>query len=232
MTPKAQKPTPIERPCANPACGHVHEGIPCMEDGCECKVSVPAAVPQVDTRTDSEVISAGGEPAGGNTERNDGAAGLDVQAVEGDPAASQQPYDAGLRNALPLQERVANLIEDFEDENGQVPIGCELVIAGRVYAWNGERMIEAPEAPAAEPPPTPAALSEDDQAKLREYFAEQAPLKELPDGSVQATVIVPAEMVEVLKAWADGAQEPWPLYLQRTLEMGLNAVVNGGAVAG
>lgn len=201
-----------------------------MEDGCECKVSVVAEVPQVDTRTDSEVISAGGEPAGGNTERNDGAAGLDVQAVEGDPAASQQPYDAGLRNALPLQERVANLIEDFEDENGQVPIGCELVIAGRVYAWNGERMIE--EVVQRRVPPTPAALSEDDQAKLREYFAEQTPLKELPDGSVQAMVIVPAEMVEVLLAWADGAQEPWPLYLQRTLEMGLNAVVNGGAVAG
>jgi hypothetical protein len=227
---KSQKPTPIERPCST--CGHLHDGIPCMEDGCDCQFSVPAEVPptpQIDTRTDSEVISAGGEPAGGNTEV------LKSGMESVDPTAQQPtPYDAGLRNTLPIQERIANLIEDFEDENSQVPIGCELVVSGRVYAWNGERMVESQEA-VPDPPAAPVAateLSEDDQAKLREFFAEQTPLKELPDGSVQVAVIVPAEMVEVLKAWADQAQEPWPLYLQRTLEMGLNAVVNGGAIAG
>jgi hypothetical protein len=224
----------LERPCS--ACHHLHDGIPCMEDGCECKKSVPAVVPtpapQVDTRTDSEVISEGGEPAGGNTERNDGAAGLDMQAVEGDPAASQQPYDAGLRNTLPLQERVANVIEDFEAESGRWPVGCELVISGKVYTWTGEKMEEAPESVPEPPAAASTRLSEDDQAKLREFFAEQSEVKELPDGSVMLPLRVDVDQLEILKAWAEGAGEHWVTFAQRTLEMGLNAVINGGQVAG
>ena len=89
-----------------------------------------------------------------------------------------------------------------------------------------------PEAPAAEPPPTPVALSEDDQAKLREYFAEQTEVKELPDGSVMLPLRIDADQIEILKAWAEGAQENWVSYVQRTLEIALNATINGGAVAG
>ena len=57
-------------------------------------------------------------------------------------------------------------------------------------------------------------------------------LVQLPDGSIRATVIVPAEMVPVLKEWANGADENFESYLQRTMDMALSAVVLGGAVAG
>jgi hypothetical protein len=230
----------LERPCSN--CHHLHEGIPCMEDGCNCPRSVPAEVPQpqIDMRTDSEVGAAELEA------RLDASADRLLDAIEASrekmtdeerevaDREAQAILDRAVANQgpIPLQERIANLIEDFEDENGRAPIGCELVISGRVYAWTGEKMEEVPAAPTVEPPPAPTTLSEEDQAKLREYLAEQTPVKELPDGSVMLPLRIDADQIEILKSWAEGAGEHWVSYVQRTLEIALNATINGGAVAG
>ncbi len=54
----------------------------------------------------------------------------------------------------------------------------------------------------------------------------------LPDGSIRIPIIVPQEQCEILRAWADGAGEPFETYLQTIVEMGLNALITGGAVAG
>jgi hypothetical protein len=54
----------------------------------------------------------------------------------------------------------------------------------------------------------------------------------LPDGSMRISVIVPEEQVEIIRSWAEGAGESFESYLQTTVELGLNAVINGGSVAG
>lgn len=213
-----KKKVEIERPCAD--CHHLHDGK-CTE--CACEVNRVAEV------TSSEVISAGGEPVGGNTEGENTEPAFQTAEdsnTERSPAETAT-YDAGLRNTIPLQERIANLLEDYAIEN-HIPVGCELVIAGRCFAWNGEKMTEAEETV----PEPPIELSDADKAKLREFVAEQAKAEELPDGSVMLPLRIDADQIEILRAWAEGAGENWIAYAQRTLEMALNAVLNGGAVAG
>lgn len=234
-----KKKAEIERPCAD--CQHLHDGK-CTE--CACEVNRVAEV------TSSEVISAGGEPVGGNTEGENTEPALQTAEdsnTERSPAETAT-YDAGLRNTrqqangldglsdnqrgsvaptIPIQERIANLLEDYAIEN-RIPVGCELVIAGRCFAWNGEKMVEAEETV----PEPPIELSDADKTKLREFVAEQAKAEELPDGSVMLPLRIDVDQIEILRAWAEGAGENWIAYAQRTLEMALNAVLNGGAVAG
>jgi len=87
---------------------------------------------------------------------------------------------------------------------------------------------EGAEMATLEPPPSEA--KDDLRAELSAIAGST--LVPLPDGSIRATVIVPAEMVPVLREWASGADEDFESYLQRTMDMALSAVVLGGAVAG
>lgn len=82
-----------------------------------------------------------------------------------------------------------------------------------------------------------AALEEEDavldariDAELKKIVGSE--LVELPDGSVKVPVIVTQEMCVVIREWASGAGEDFAEYLQRIVEMGINAVVLGGSVAG
>ena len=54
----------------------------------------------------------------------------------------------------------------------------------------------------------------------------------LPDGSMKISVIVPEEQINILRSWAESAGESFESYLQTTVELGLNAIINGGSVAG
>ncbi len=55
---------------------------------------------------------------------------------------------------------------------------------------------------------------------------------EMPDGGLRVSVVIPPDMRMVVESWAEGAGEPFDSYLQTLLDMALNAVVNGQAVAG
>lgn len=55
---------------------------------------------------------------------------------------------------------------------------------------------------------------------------------ELPDGGVRVPVNISPEDTEIIRAWADGAGETFPDYLQTIMDMALQAVLNGGSVAG
>lgn len=55
---------------------------------------------------------------------------------------------------------------------------------------------------------------------------------ELPDGSIRIPIIVDADKIIVLREWANGAGESFEDYLTKMVDMGLEAIVNGGAVAG
>lgn len=67
-------------------------------------------------------------------------------------------------------------------------------------------------------------------AELKTFMGDG--IVDLPDGGILTTIKVDADKKEILMAWAEGAGESFPDYLQKILEMGLEAVVNGGAVAG
>lgn len=69
-------------------------------------------------------------------------------------------------------------------------------------------------------------------AKLRAVQTEQQRIVELPDGSVRVNIVVDSEMAPVLREWAHGAGESFEEYLPKMVSMGLNALVNGGSVAG
>jgi len=55
---------------------------------------------------------------------------------------------------------------------------------------------------------------------------------ELPDGSIKIPITVDADKISVLREWADGAGESFEDYLTKMVDMGLEAIVNGGAIAG
>lgn len=206
----------IERPC--PDCNHLHDGIVCMETGCECKLKYRSENLPVPGHPEADRASIEAPQADDNA--------VDV-SVAADSIVAQQPP----ATPIPLQERVANLLEDYKAETGRIEVGCELVIAGRCFAWDGQKFSEVAAASPEPQKPVVAVLSDEDKGKLREFFAEQG-VEELPDGSVRLPIIVPAEMAVILREWAESSQESWPVYLQRTVEMGLNAIVNGGTVAG
>lgn len=67
-------------------------------------------------------------------------------------------------------------------------------------------------------------------AELKTFMGDG--IVDLPDGGILTAIKVDADKKEILMAWAEGAGESFPDYLQKILEMGLEAVVNGGAVAG
>lgn len=69
-------------------------------------------------------------------------------------------------------------------------------------------------------------------AKLRVIQAEQQQIVRLPDGSARVNVVIEAEMMPVLEEWANGAEESFEEYLPKMISMGLQAIVNGGSVAG
>jgi hypothetical protein len=81
-----------------------------------------------------------------------------------------------------------------------------------------------------------ALLAEEDEAdeELEQELGDVvgSGLVELPDGSVRIPVVIPQEMVEILRSWSEGAGQPFDEYLGTILDMALNAVVNGQAVAG
>lgn len=236
---KTPKPAPIERPCST--CSHLHEGIPCMETGCECKVSTVA---EIQTPPSSlQAISAGGEPAGGNTEggNTEPAAQTAEDSIPERSPDAMATYDADLQNFpgnpavlfagdATVQLRVGQLLECFE-QLGE-PVGCELTLYDDTkFKWTGADMVEVVAPPLAAPATAPT-LSDEDVAKLREVVNAQNPAIELPDGSVMISIKVDADTLGILKGWAEGTNEQWEVVLQRTAEMGLGAVVHGASVAG
>lgn len=68
------------------------------------------------------------------------------------------------------------------------------------------------------------------EAELKTFLGET--VVPLPDGSVRATVVIDADKVEVLRAWSEGAGESFEDYLKTVLDMALEAVINGGSIAG
>lgn len=201
----------LERPCANPACGHLHEGTACMEDDCKCEKYIVAEVPtpaEASKSTEPEAIAHQTTPGTQET-------------FPGNPAVL-------FAGDATIQSRIGQLLEAFEDLGE--PVGCEVTLySDQKFKWNGSEMVEVVATPAAPAVPT---LSDEDVAKLRDVVNSQNPAKELPDGSVLVPIRVDADTLNMLKGWAEGTNEPWEIVLQRTAEMGLNAVVNGGAVAG
>ena len=73
-------------------------------------------------------------------------------------------------------------------------------------------------------------LSDEDNERLRAIVQQQQPSLELPDGSIRTTITIPAEMVEILKSWAEGAGESFETYLQMQIETALTATVLGSQV--
>lgn len=224
----------IERPCST--CSHLHEGIKCMEDGCYCEVSTVAEIP---APAISQVISAGGEPAGGNTEGENAEPAVQ-SADNSSPDSGMATYDADLRDFpgnpavlfagdATIQGRVGEVLAAYEDLGE--PVGCEITtIDDKKFKWTGSEMVEVV-AKAAAPAPEPT-LSDEDVAKLRDVVNAQNPATELPDGSVLLTIRVDADKKLILQGWAEGVNEPWQTYTQRVVEMGIEAIVNGGQVAG
>src|SRR6185437_3472280 len=174
----------IERPCAD--CNHLHEGK-CTEDGCFCEVSRVAEVSTMGDAPTSTMVEAE-NPVLANDKQVE-----EVSILEPGTVVPVTPI-----NALPLQERIANLLEDYAIEN-RIPVGCDLVIAGQCFSWNGEKMTEAEETV----PEPPIELSDADKTKLREFVAEQAKAEELPDGSVMLPLRIDVDQIEVLRAWAE-----------------------------
>jgi len=77
---------------------------------------------------------------------------------------------------------------------------------------------------------TPFTLSDEDNERLRAIVQQQQPSQELPDGSLRVTLTIPAEMIPILREWADGAGEPFESYLQSFLGNSLYATVMGANV--
>ena len=73
-------------------------------------------------------------------------------------------------------------------------------------------------------------LSDEDNERLRAIVQQQQPSQELPDGSLRVTLTIPAEMIPILREWADGAGEPFESYLQSFLGNSLYATVMGANV--
>lgn len=69
-------------------------------------------------------------------------------------------------------------------------------------------------------------------AKLKAVQLEQQKIVRLPDGSARVNIVIDPEMIEILEEWALGAGESFEEYLPKIVSMGLQAVVNGGSVAG
>lgn len=69
-------------------------------------------------------------------------------------------------------------------------------------------------------------------AKLATLAAERDKVIALPDGSVLILVPIVAEDKEIIASWAEGAQEDFVTYARRTMQMGMDAILRGGAVAG
>jgi hypothetical protein len=183
-------------------CAHLHRGNPCFEDGCECRTYVPTEVAPIDFPIDFGPVAEAVEP------------GESASNMTETPCCSY-PFEAGVPGPIywnPFNNAVTchNCGETFEAVQSDEDVSSTL----------------------PEPPSSTAEISAEDAEKLRAIVAEQNPSKEMPDGSLRTTITVPAEMVEVIQSWAEGAGESFEVYLQRTLDMGLNAVVNGGAVAG
>lgn len=229
----------IERPCST--CSHLHEGIPCMEDGCECKVStvaeIPAPVADLADKTWDAIEEARSKMTPEERDEADRKANLILEgagaiAHETTPG-TLEPFPGNpavlFAGDATIQGRIGEVLAAYEDLGE--PVGCELTtVDDKKFKWTGSEMVEVVAKPAA-PAPEPT-LTDEDVAKLREVVNAQNPATELPDGSVMVSVRVDADMLVVLKGWAEGVGEPWQTYLQRTIEMGLGAVVNGGSVAG
>ncbi len=209
MAKTTPKPT-LELPCANPACGHLHEGIPCMETGCECKTYVKPEIPAPsDAAPEPKAIA--NETIPGSQE-----------TFPGNPAVL-------FAGDATIQQRVGQLLEAFE-VLGE-PVGCDLTLfSDEKFKWTGSEMVKVVDKPAV-PAPVPT-LSDEDVAKLREVVNQQNPAIELPDGSLRLSIVVDPDTVNIIKSWAEDAGEPFQTYLQRAVEIGLNATVNGGSVAG
>lgn len=83
--------------------------------------------------------------------------------------------------------------------------------------------------PTLDPVPAPTKTQGADiQDEINSFFREQNRPVELPDGSLRVNIVVPAEMVPVIKEWATGADVPFDQYLQSHIETCLNA----GTMAG
>lgn len=84
----------------------------------------------------------------------------------------------------------------------------------------------------AAPPVEEAAAKIDFASKLRAVQVEQQQIVRLPDGSARVNIVIDSEMMPVLESWAEGAGESFEEYLPKMIGMGLQAIVNGGSVAG
>ena len=110
MATKTQKPTPIERPCST--CHHLHEGIPCMEDGCQCQKSTVAEIPpSAGPSPVDETIPAASEPEAVAHETIPGS----QETFPGNPAVL-------FAGDATIQSRVGELLAAFEDLGE--PVGC------------------------------------------------------------------------------------------------------------
>jgi hypothetical protein len=184
-----------------------------MEDGCECKKSTVAEIPAPTPETIAPVA----EPEAVAHETGS------QETFPGNPAVL-------FAGDATIQSRVGELLAAFEDLGE--PVGCELTLySDQKFKWTGSEMAEVKATPPAAPAPVPP-LSDEDVAKLRDVVNAQNPAVELPDGSVMLSIRLDADEVNILKGWAEGVNEPWQTFAQRTVEIAMNATINGGSVAG